>query len=115
MPDFFRGVTVAVSRPVFDGVDASWSDAPTYGEPETVDNVIVAPTSTDDAQESTRPWATDTVLTFHFPKAYTASLRGCRISYNGHDYEVIGDPQPYMDSLTPGEHDRPVQAREVLG
>lgn len=114
IPDLFGGVTVTVSRPVFDGVDQLWDDAPNYAD-EQVDNVLVAPTSTGDEQESNRPWGTANALTFHFPKTYTASLRGCRITYDGHTYEVEGDPQPYMQSLAPGGWNRPVKATEVLG
>lgn len=112
IPDLFAdaAVSVVVSRPVFDeyGEIASYAD-------EAVQNVIVAPTNSDDSPESTRPYATEATMTFHFPKTYTASLRGCRIAYDGHTYEVDGDPQPYMDALTPGPRNRPVQAKAVLG
>lgn len=113
MADMLKGTTVTVWRPVF-GADQLDPDAATYA-PETVENVLVAPTDTADAQESARPWATAATMTFHFPTAYAESLRGCRVEYAGHTYEVIGDPQPYMAELAPGTWNRPVRAMEVIG
>lgn len=82
--------------------------------PLTVSNVLVAPTSSQDLGAE-RPDGTVTIMTFHFPKTYIGSLKGCLIGWNGSRWEVIGDPQPYSKKSTPGMWNRPVQARLVEG
>ena len=47
-------------------------------------------------------------MTFHFPKAYARSLKGCSVRYGGRTYAVVGDPQPYLDANCPGEWNRAV-------
>lgn len=54
-------------------------------------------------------------MMFHFPKTYKRSLRGAFIEHSGVRFSVIGDPQPYLDSLTPLDWDRPVEAVVVDG
>ena len=85
-----------------------------YGWVQTVSNVLVAPISSQDLGAE-RPDGDVTVMTFHFPKTYIGSLRGCLIGWKGSWWEVIGDPQPYSKDSTPGVWNRPVQARLVKG
>lgn len=71
-------------------------------EREEVQNVLVAPGSTSDVEESARPDGTRAVFTLGFPKTFSKSLRGCRVvvrcpeggNEGEHTYSVIGDPQP---------------------
>lgn len=109
-----RGVQVTVSAPQDDGQDELGNRRLTWGRPMPVGNVLVSPASSQDLAAS-RPDGDATVMVFHFPKTYTGSLRGCRIQWNGADYEVMGNPQAYMDHATPTLWDRPVQARLVEG
>lgn len=85
-----------------------------YGREKTISNVLVAPSSSQDLGAE-RPDGEATVMTFHFPKTYIGSLRGCLIGWKGGWWEVIGDPQPYFEDSTPGVWNRPVQARLVKG
>lgn len=85
-----------------------------YGSAQTVSNVLVAPSSSQDLGAE-RPEGDATVMTFHFPKTYIGSLKGCLIGWKGRWWEVIGDPQPYSKDSTPGVWNRPVQARLVNG
>ena len=48
-----------------------------------------------------RPDGATVAMTFHFPKGYAASLKGCRVSFGGRDYPVIGDPQPFPSENCP--------------
>lgn len=80
----------------------------------TVSNVLVAPASSQDLGAE-RPDGDATIMTFHFPKTYTGSLRGCLIGWRNSWWEVIGDPRPYSKDSTPGVWNRPVQARLVEG
>lgn len=77
-------------------------------------NVLVAPASSQDLGAE-RPDGDATIMTFHFPKTYAGSLRGCLIGWRGSWWEVIGDPRPYSTDSTPGVWNRPVQARLVEG
>lgn len=54
-------------------------------------------------------------MTFHFPESFTESLRGARVTYAGNTYEVVGDPQPYLADLTPGDWNRAVSCVIVRG
>ncbi len=54
-------------------------------------------------------------MTFHFPKSFAESLRGARVTYAGTTYEVVGDPQPYLEDLTPGDWNRAVSCVIVRG
>lgn len=102
------GETVTVIRK---NVTRDELNEPVKCEPtrETVDNVLVAPGATTDMDE-TRPHGVIADLTIHFPKTYTASLRGCSVElpepWEG-TYRIIGDPMPYMRS--PGPWNRPVE------
>lgn len=80
----------------------------------TVRNVLVAPTSSQDLGAE-RPDGAATIVTFHFPKTYTGSIKGSLIGWGGSWWEVIGDPRPYSKDSTPGVWNRPVQARLVEG
>lgn len=80
----------------------------------TVDNVLVAPTSSQDLGPE-RPEGEATIMTFHFPKTYIGDLRGCLIRWKSKRWAVIGNPQPYSEDATPGKWNRPVQARLVEG
>lgn len=85
-----------------------------YGSAQTLSNVLVAPSSSQDLGAE-RPDGNATVMTFHFPKTYVGSLKGCLIGWKGRWWEVIGNPQPYSKDSTPGVWNRPVQARLVEG
>lgn len=85
-----------------------------YGSAQTVSNVLVAPSSSQDLGAE-RPDGDATIMTFHFPKTYIGQLKGCLIGWSGAWWEVIGDPQPYSKDSTPGVWNRPVQARLVKG
>lgn len=85
-----------------------------------VRNVLVDRPTTSDINGSRlgatdRPNGDRIAFTLHFPKDYTASLRGCSVVVRGKTYNVVGDPQPYMDKLTPGRWNRPVEVEVVDG
>lgn len=48
---------------------------------------------------------------FHFPKGFSGSLAGCRIrTPDGLEWDVVGDPQPYMEENCPTRWNRKVLA-----
>lgn len=108
------GETVTVRTRVQTGTDEggnavyAWSD-------QAVDGVLVAPGTTTDVAGNTRPDGVEVVFELHFPKTFTASLANARVVVRGETFQVIGDPKPYADDLTPGMWDRPVDVKAVDG
>lgn len=108
------GESVVLSDRGSGSLDEFGNERVEYRNGFTVRNVLVAPTSSQDLGAE-RPDGAATVTTFHFPKTYIGSLKGCRIGWGGSWWEVIGDPRPYSKDSTPGVWNRPVQARLVEG
>ncbi len=109
----FEGVSVEVMRPIEGELDDMGEPTTTW-ETETVENVLVAPSTTEDL-EATRPDGARVSVTFHFPKTYTKPLRGCMVIYNQNKYRIIGSPVPYMEQNTPGQWNYPALAEAVYG
>ena len=121
-----KGVTVTVlsPNPQETGVTGEYVHdpfgAPVYGTPTntTVANVMVDSPTTEDLEQTTRQYGASCDLVLHFPKSFHGSLRGCSVAIPepwGATFEVQGDPMPYDPRLTPGEHDRKVPVRRVVG
>ena len=108
-----KGVPIEVVRTT-SATDEHGNEAADVETYETVDNVLIAPTSTSDL-EASRPDGVRVDMVFHFPKTYRKSLRGTHIVYNGVRYAVIGDPQTYLDELTPLEWNRAVNTEVTDG
>jgi hypothetical protein len=100
LPSLLHGETVTVLTPST-GYDEHGDEVAAWDR-EVVDNVLVAPGSTADVEDPTRPHGTRAVFTLGFPKAFDKRLRGCRVVVRcpaggdeaKHTYSVIGDPQP---------------------
>lgn len=92
LPSLLSGEAVAVLTPSVT-YDEHMEVVETWVREE-VQNVLVAPGSTADVEDSTRPHGTRAVFTLGFPKTFSKSLRGCRVEVRGSTYSVIGDPQP---------------------
>lgn len=108
------GTSVVVEYRSANGKDAHGNTVYGEWEQETVENVIPQRGDTADI-DAERPEGVSVVMTFHFPKAYTKSLKGCRIVYAGKTYSVVGDPQPYLDENTPAQWNRPVECEVSSG
>lgn len=110
----FHGEAVTVRRPAVsadgDGFRrVEWAD-------EAVAGVLLAPASTQSADATGEPDRAVATVEAHFPKVYTASLRGCRVALaDGSEWAVQGDPRAYAGALTPGPWDREVTLSRVEG
>ena len=109
------GEVVTVFRSVQSGEDR-------FGEPimtdviADVDNVLVAPGPRADLSEADRPNGDRVAFNLHFPKGHPADLRGARISVRGGEpLSVVGNPQHYTESNTPGAWSMPVEVWRVDG
>lgn len=101
-----------------------WTPTTTYDEnmdevirwtPETVDDVLIDPSVGSDVEGNARLDGTRAAMRLHFPKTFSASLRGCKVTVRGRDYRVIGDPQPYTDANTPTRWHMPADVEVVDG
>lgn len=92
LPSLLHGEPVTVLTPSTT-YDEHGDEVMTWDR-EVVGNVLVAPGSTADVEDSTRPHGTRAVFTLGFPKVFDKRLRGCRVEVRGREYAVIGDPQP---------------------
>lgn len=123
LPDLglIAGEAVTVLTPSV-GYDEHMEEVETW-EREEVQNVLVAPGSTSDVEESARPDGTRAVFTLGFPKTFCKSLRGCRVVVRcpaggdeaEHTYAVIGDPQPYTPENVPGPWNYTAEVEAVDG
>jgi len=113
----FTTVSGTVYAPVHGQRDRLGNPVRGFDDGTAVDGLLVAPGSTEDL-EASRPDGVTVDLTVHFPKTWTASLRGCEIElqapYAGR-YRVIGDPHPYMDGNTPTTWHMPVEVVRADG
>ena len=114
------GATVTVITPGEPTVDRLGNRVP--GAPTSVDvaDVLIDAPTTDD-MEAARAEGVTLAYTLHFPKGFTASLRGCTVMLpepwdnDGRGYRVKGDPRPYMDANTPTRWNRQVEVEAAHG
>lgn len=94
LPDIqlIQGETVTVRTPTT-AYDEHMDETVTWTD-TTVGNVVVAPASTSDETDTTRPHATRAAFKLGFPKPFDMPLRGRHVIVRGVEYAVIGDPQP---------------------
>lgn len=108
----FPTCEVLVVRPASTGEVDAIGDPVTEVEKTPVQDVVFAPGSSADLsakrEDGTKTWAT-----FHFPKTYQDSLKGCSIEYAGASWRVVGDPMAYP--ISPSPWNRPVEAVLVDG
>ena len=112
-----KGTSVTVIAPNFDGYDRFGEPIATTPTRTTVDNVLVSPGGTADL-EAAREDGVTVALTLHFPKSFTADLRGCEVELAGQfagTYRVIGEPKPYMYENTPTAWHMPVEVEACHG
>ena len=112
--DLLHGVPVTVELASDGAKDRHGNATAAYQEARVVENVLPAPSTTEDLCEG-RQDGVSVDMTFHFPKSFAESLRGARVTSAGTTYDVVGDPQPYLADLTPGDWDRAVSCVIVRG
>lgn len=112
--ELFATVSVDVLTPGVPSIDSHGNAVPSTPTSETVSGVLPQPGGTADLDAS-RPDGVMVSMTFHWPRGDHRPLKGCTISYDGRDYRVIGDPQPYISENCPGPFDRPVETEVCDG
>lgn len=87
------GETVLVSLLTFGDTPDAYGNYPeVYTEAAEVHGVLCGRGSSADLVRDGQPYAIQSDKRFCFPKGYDADLRGAIITWNGHEYEVVGEP-----------------------
>lgn len=114
-----RGEAVTVLTPTQAGEDEYGQAVKSWASQEVADVLVCEPSTTDLGAglqtDARRPEGDSVSLTLHFPKAYAASLRGCRVGLRGRTFEVLGDPVALTEGNVPGRWNRAVPVRLVEG
>lgn len=109
-----RGAVVTVLRPSAPTRDSYGRLVKGKPTEERVRDVLYAPAQTADFTEdddATFKGGDGMSEVFHFPKTWKGSLAGCRIrTPDGIEWDVTGDPQPYMTENCPTRWNRKVLA-----
>ena len=83
---------------------------PTYTETATeVDNVLIAPVSSEDMISELNLSGKKAVYQLGIPKGDTHVWEGCRVSFFGEDWRVIGYPTEGQEELIPLKWNRKVK------
>lgn len=114
-----RGEGVTVLTPSRCGEDEYGQAVKSWASQEVADVLVCGPSTRDLGDglrtDAGRPDGDRVDLELHFPKAYAASLRGCRVVLRGRTFEVLGDPVALTGANVPGRWDRAVPVRLVEG
>ena len=86
-----RGISVKLYERTYGTADAF--NHPTFSEREvTVDNVLVAPATSQEILDTTNLYGKKAVYTMAIPKGDTHNWEDCRVSFFGQDWHVFGVP-----------------------
>lgn len=97
-----KGITVLLYEKTQTGMDGF--NRPIYEEiPVSVDNVLVAPVTSDDVISNTDLTGKKAVYTLGIPKGDTHDWKDKRIEFFGETFMSFGFPTKGIDSLIPGE------------
>lgn len=95
-----HGISIVLYERTETGRDEA--NAPVYKEtPTLVPDVLVAPASEREIVDGERLEGRTAVYTLGIPKGDTHVWEGCRVSFWGEDYQVIGKPTQGIDDMIP--------------
>ena len=77
-------------------------------------DAVVCPGATSDLGAE-RPAGARVAYTVHFPKTWSAPLKGATLVVRGEELAVVGDPRPLTPANTPGDFNMAVEAAVVDG
>lgn len=95
-----KGISVILYNKVQTGEDPFGE--PVYQEvPETVNNVLVAPASTEDITEQLQLYGKHAVYTLGIPKGDSHDWKDKKVRFFGQDFRTFGFPLQGIDDLIP--------------
>lgn len=96
-----NGETITLRIPRETGRDAG-NNAIIGWDEQTVDDVMVAPTSTQNVLDTVRSHGVQLTWDLYLPASWTfVPLAGGRVVIRGDEYLIVGDPRPWLQSPTP--------------
>lgn len=103
-----KGITITLYEKTLAGSDPF--GAPIYEEvPVEVDNVLVAPATSEDIVEQLQLHGKHAVYTLGIPKGDTHEWRDSRVSFFGQDFHTFGIPLEGIEDLIPLSWNKKVQ------
>lgn len=95
-----RGISITLIEKVESGRDDF--NAPIYAEVQsTIDDVIVAPASTNDVSETTDLTTITEAYNLYIPKGDTHEWRGAWVEIRGKRFRVVGTAKEYIEEMLP--------------
>ncbi len=102
-----KGIQVIYHKKIQTGVDGF--NRPVYGfVPEVVDNVLVAPSSTEDITTSQELHGKKAVYTLAIPKGDTHDWTNCEVEFFGRTWRTFGFPTEGIEENIPLEWNKKV-------
>ena len=96
-----RGITVTIHPKVADGTNSIGEAVFDYGTDITVDNVLVAPASSEEILDADNLYGKKAVYTLAIPKGDTNDWQDQWVTFFGLDWQTFGVPLEGIDSLVP--------------
>lgn len=107
-----EGITVTLYTRTQTGTDAF--NAPVYEESEeSVDNVLVAPSSETEIMDTLTLYGRKAVYTLGIPKGDTHTWTGCRVGFFDRIWSVIGDEIQGIEDMIPLSWNKKVRVEAV--
>lgn len=103
-----KGVPIILLEEAQAGTDSL--NQPIYTETETViENVLIAPASTQETTDSVNLYGKKAVYTLAIPKGDTHEWRDVRVKFFGKTWETFGEPLEGIEDLIPLEWNKKIQ------
>ena len=109
-----KGITVTLYNLVGSSSSSDPLNHPIYTEStSTVDNVLVAPMSDEEVLQTYTLTGRRAVYQLGIPKGDSHEwTAGCKVSFFGQDWRIIGMPQEGIESLIPLEWNKKVRVEQ---
>lgn len=108
-----HGITVALRERISSGADPLGDPVVSYGSPVAVMNVLVAPATGEELTDTFTLTGRRAVYTLGIPKGDTHNWEGGKVSFFGHDFNVIGPETQGIDAMVPGQWNKKVQVELI--
>ena len=96
-----RGITVIIHPKVAKGKNSIGEAVFEYGDDIAVENVLVAPSTSEEILDADNLYGKKTVYTLGIPKGDTNDWQDQWVSFFGLDWQTFGVPLEGIDSLVP--------------